>query len=128
GDAEGQHLLVLSAKNRKALEESGHRLADFLEANPDAGLADVAYTLFDGRTHFQQRRAVAARDRAHAISVLRATGRNAPVSHSPVENASAAFVFPGGGSQYPGMARALYRSEPLFRQAVDEGLGYLPAD
>jgi acyl transferase domain-containing protein/thioesterase domain-containing protein len=128
GDAEGQHVLVLSARNRKALEESGHRLADFLEANPDAALADVAYTLFNGRTHFQQRRAVAARHRAHAISALRATGRNAPTAHNPVENASPVFVFPGGGSQYPGMARALYRGEALFRQAVDEGLGYLPAD
>ena len=34
----------------------------------------------------------------------------------------------GGGAQYPGMARSLYRQEPAFRATVDEGLSFLPAD
>lgn len=125
---EGPHLLVLSGKNRKALDENGRRLADFLETTADAALPDVASTLFHGRTHFSHRRVVAARDRAHAISILRATGREAASAHTLVENAAATFVFPGGGAQYPGMGRSLYRQEPAFRQTVDEGLGYLPAD
>ena len=35
-------------------------------------------------------------------------------------------MLPGGGAQYPNMARGLYESEPLFRQIVDQGLR-LPA-
>ena len=128
-DGKGPHLLVLSAKSRKALDDSGRRLADFLASDSGMALADVASTLFHGRTHFAHRRAVAVRDRAQAISVLRATDRNAAAAHTLVEKASGAvFLFPGGGAQYPRMGQSLYRQEPTFRKTVDEGLGYLPAD
>src|SRR6185295_6425330 len=120
--------LVLSAKSRKALEDSSRRLADFLDSTDDATLPDVASTLFHGRTHFAHRRVVAASNRAHAVSVLRATDRNAG-AHTFVERASGAvFLFPGGGAQYPEMAGSLYRQEALFRATVDEGLSFLPAD
>lgn len=128
-DEAGPHFLVLSAKSRKALEEGGARLADFLASGSGPPLADVASTLFHGRTHFAHRRVVVARDRAQAISVLRASDRTAAAAHTLVEKASgAAFLFPGGGAQYPRMAQALYRQEATFRKTVDEGLGYLPAD
>ena len=29
------------------------------------------------------------------------------------------FMFPGQGSQYPGMAAGLYKSEPVVRRAID---------
>ncbi len=129
GDGEGPHLLVLSAKSRKALDESGRRLADFLASDANTALPDIASTLFHGRSHFAHRRAVAARDRTQAISVLRATDRSAAAAHTLVEKASGTvFLFPGGGAQHPGMGRSLYREDPVFRKTVDEGLGYLPAD
>lgn len=128
-DGEGPHVLVLSAKSRKALDESGQRLAEFLESKPEAALPDIAATLFHGRSHFVHRRAVAARDRAHAAALLRATDRNAAAAHQLVDDvAGAVFLFPGGGAQYPSMARWLYRNEASFRKTVDEGLSYLPAE
>ena len=128
-DGGGPQLLVLSAKSRKALDDSSRRFADFLSSNTDAALPDIASTLFHGRTHFAHRRVVAARDRAQAVSILRATDRNAAAAHTAVERASGAvFLFPGGGAQYPGMARSLYRQEPAFHATVDEGLSFLPAD
>lgn len=128
-DGEGPHLFVLSAKSRKALDDSSRRLADFLASDADTRLVDVASTLFDGRTHFAHRRVVAARDRTQAVSVLRASDRTAAAAHTLVEKASGAvFLFPGGGAQYPGMAQSLYRQEPAFRKTIDEGLSYLPAD
>jgi acyl transferase domain-containing protein/thioesterase domain-containing protein/acyl carrier protein len=126
GDA--PQFLVLSAKSRKALDDSSRQLADFLASHPETPLSDVGSTLFHGRAHFAHRRVVAAHDREQAISVLRAPDR-AAVAHTLVEQVSGAvFLFPGGGVQYPRMARSLYHEEPAFRKTVDEGLGYLPAD
>lgn len=124
----GPQVLVLTAKSRKALDEAGRRLAKHLEANPDLGLADVAATLIEGRKHFEHRRVAAVADRADAIALLLQPDTHRMFTHSPVEGqAEAVFLFPGGGAQYPHMARALYRDEPAFRRVVDEGLSYLPA-
>jgi thioredoxin 1 len=75
-------------------------LADFLDSDADAALPDIASTLFHGRTHFAHRRVVAARDRAQAVSILRATDRNAAAAHTLVEKPSGVvFLFPGGGAK-----------------------------
>jgi len=121
-------IIVLSAKSRKALDEAGRRLSKHLEANPDLALQDVAHTLFDGRRHFEHRRVAAVANRADAIALLAQTDTHRLFTHSPVDGkAEAVFLFPGGGAQYPHMARALYRDEPAFRRVVDEGLSYLAA-
>ncbi len=49
-----------------------------------------------------------------------------------IGNIPAVFMFPGGGAQYPGMGRALYEDETVFRSFVDEcahlALNYLETD
>ncbi|MCB9007028.1 MAG: type I polyketide synthase [Ardenticatenaceae bacterium] len=64
-------LLQLSAKSTEALEAMTQNLADYLEAHPDANLADVAYTLQTGRRTFTYRRMVVCRDVADAVATLR---------------------------------------------------------
>ncbi len=114
--AQPWQLLVLSAKTPAALEQAGANLAGFLSANPGASLADVAYTLQAGRKAFAYRRALAARDHAGALSAL--AGQASTAKADPGERA-VAFLFPGGGAQYPNMGRELYAGEPVFRAAVD---------
>ncbi|MCZ8100878.1 MAG: SDR family oxidoreductase [Burkholderiales bacterium] len=121
-------VLVFSARSRKALDEAGRRLADALDADPSLALSDAAYTLFNGRRHFDQRRIVAVRDRSDAIDVLRRPELRRGHTHTKTAASGAVFMFPGGGSQYAGMARSLYQSDPAFRATVDEGLSYLPQD
>src|SRR5690606_21951881 len=53
-------LLLLSARSKDALAAQAVRLADWLEAHPDASLDDVAYTLQVGRKQFEHRRIVVA--------------------------------------------------------------------
>ena len=48
-------LIALSARSAAALKQRRHDLACWLVANPDAQLADIAYTLGCGRHHFEQR-------------------------------------------------------------------------
>jgi len=108
-------VLPVSAKSRDSLEEATHRMVAFLESHPEVDLADVAYTLQARRTHFSFRRAVVAETREEAISALRAGATPAEVTRAP----QVAFVFPGQGTQYVGMGRALYDVEPVFRRASD---------
>lgn len=122
-------VLVLSAKNRKSLDAASRRLAAHLEAHSEISLADVAHTLFTGRTHFEHRRVLAADGREDAIRVLAAgeSSRAATASLQPAVS-GAVFLFPGGGAQHPGMTRDLYRRNETYRRTVDEGLSYLPSD
>ena len=42
-----------------------------------------------------------------------------PACLRPRTGARLVFLFPGQGSQYPGMAAGLYKSEPVVRRAID---------
>ncbi len=125
-DARPWHLLPLSAKTATALEAATGALAAHLEQHPEQPLGDVAYTLQVGRQAFQHRRIAVVRDREHAIHVLRGgeperlAGQKQEARGRPV-----AFLFPGVGTQHPGMGAGLYRTEPVFREAVDEVAGLL---
>ncbi len=116
-------LLCLSAQDRPALVE----LAAAAERALAAGtpLAQAAHTAGVGRAHFTERLAVVAGEASEARAALRAFIDGAP--HPALEQGSApksgplevVFLFTGQGSQYPGMARALYESAPVFREVID---------
>ncbi|ANS68114.1 hypothetical protein SLINC_5890 [Streptomyces lincolnensis] len=115
-------LLTVSAADEAALDRAVRRLADHLERHPDLPLADVAYTLRTGRARLPWRAAVVAPDTAGAPALLRraATGRVRVPAGS-----GAVLMFPGQGTQRPGMGRARYDSDPVYRASVDEGLAAL---
>ncbi len=108
--------LVLSARSAAALDAMSRRLADHLESETPH-LADVAYTLATGRRAFTHRRAVIATDGTGAITKLREEAREIT---APANAPKVAFLFPGQGSQYPGMTREIYDTETDFRDALDE--------
>jgi phthiocerol/phenolphthiocerol synthesis type-I polyketide synthase E len=114
-------LLTLSARSDEALVEAERRLGGYLTRHPDRDLADVAYTLHVGRRGFPHRRTHVARvgDRAAAVAALFSEegGRE---TASAAASPDVAFIFPGQGSQYPGMAHDLYDSEPLVKSVIDE--------
>jgi acyl transferase domain-containing protein/SAM-dependent methyltransferase len=112
-------LITLSARSVESLDRVTERLAAHLEAHPELALADVAFTLHVGRRAFPYRRALVTRsnDRADTIAGCRDPGRlvgGVATAPRPV-----VFMFPGQGSQYPGMAAGLYATEPVVRRAVD---------
>jgi len=117
--ATGPQLLFLSGRTPAAVATYATRLADHLAANPDANLADVGSTLLHGRKAFTHRACVVgttvdeavARLREFSPAATREAGKPAP---------DVVFLFPGQGSQYAGMGKALYASEPTFRAAIDD--------
>ena len=112
-------LLVLSARSEAALDLATTHLASHLESHPSLDLADVAFTLQAGRREFRHRRVLVcgSDDRAAAIEALGEPQRlsaSIAAAERPV-----VFMFPGQGSQYPGMAAGLYKTEPVARRAID---------
>ena len=116
----GAQLLVLSARTPHALGQAASQLASHLQQAPDINLADVAWTLAAGRKAFAHRVAVVADSAEAAASQLLSLETTANIARSkPTRASDVVFLFPGQGSQYAGMGRELYRSEPAFRQAFD---------
>lgn len=113
------HTLILSAKSERALGDMTNNLASHLQRNPSADLADIAYTLQMGRTHFAYRRAVVCESVAGAIDALISLPSSRSSTGVPAPDARVTFLFPGQGLQQVNMGRDLYESEPVFRECVD---------
>jgi acyl transferase domain-containing protein len=126
--ARARQLLLLSAKTTDALKEAAVNLAEHIESDPDINLADVAYTLQVGRSRMSQATAVVCESAAEAVAVLKDTDSLAMLNGAATGDRPVAFMFAGGGAQYPGMGHALYESEPVFRAAVDECLRLLESE
>lgn len=107
-------LLVLSGRTVQAVETAVSNLANHLEAHPKLNLADVAFTLANGRKPFTYRRFAVAQSAAHASDALRNPAQPIQAPPSPP---AVAFLFPGQGTQYAGMGQGLLHY-PLFRQTL----------
>jgi acyl transferase domain-containing protein/thioesterase domain-containing protein/acyl carrier protein len=122
----GPELFLLSARSDAAADRARERLAAHLENTPTISLADAAFTLQFGRKHFVHRRALVAKDAASAIEILRTQDpKRLFAGQAPAARASVAFMFPGGGAQYPGMGRDHYARGGAYKAALDECLSAL---
>jgi acyl transferase domain-containing protein len=114
------HLLVVSARSDPALQASRTQLAQHLEANPRANLADVAFTLQVGRVPFTHRAAIVAQNVGGAVAGLRELNEESVCSRITVEQPSVVFVLPGQGVNWGSSARELYTTDLSFKSALDQ--------
>ncbi|MEM7532859.1 MAG: type I polyketide synthase [Chloroflexota bacterium] len=125
------YLIPLSAKSEKALRELAHRYEQILEEDtPHAPetpqtLGDICFTAATGRTHLDHRLALTADSLANARRALSSfqrglTPANVRWGEALSNRPKIAFLFTGQGSQYIGMGRQLYESQPLFRQTLNQ--------
>lgn len=122
------HVLCISGRSKSALEANSQALAAHLRAHPDQPLADVAWTLKEGRRGFDKRRVLVAETHEEAARLLDEADNRRVFTHDRLGDApETVFMFPGGGAQYTYMGRDLYETEPVFAEWMDRGLDHLQA-
>ncbi|WP_442929756.1 type I polyketide synthase [Micromonospora sp. WMMC250] len=113
----------LSARSQQALRRQAAQLHAHLAGHPDLDSADVSYSLAVTRAHLDHRAVILARTREELLADLNrlAEGGVSPtlVQQKPLPDARTVFVFPGQGSQWPGMAARLMDTAPVFREHLD---------
>jgi amino acid adenylation domain-containing protein/non-ribosomal peptide synthase protein (TIGR01720 family) len=112
-------LVLLSAKSATALQDSRTALAKHLRDNPQLKLADIAYTLQQGRQHHQVRSVHSAATVDELLQLLDKPTR-VTQAHNREADHQLVFMFPGQGSQYINMAAGLYTQLPLFKALIDQ--------
>jgi phthiocerol/phenolphthiocerol synthesis type-I polyketide synthase E len=110
-------LFVLSARTPEALRTSARNLCGALSAHDAGSVDDVAFTLQVGRRELDYRCSVVAGDFRRAAEAL--ADSELHVHQSARDAVRPVFMFPGQGSQYPAMARELYREQRGFRDRID---------
>ena len=91
--------------------------------------ADTCHTAGVGRQHFPVRLALPCADYAEASAALGAYAAGRPTaklaSNVVSGDVGVVMMFTGQGSQYAGMGRELYDTEPVFREAIEACAGIL---
>jgi acyl transferase domain-containing protein len=119
-DGGPSRIVLLSTADPEALTRSAARLARHLErAHP--ALGDVTFTLATGRAVLAERMAVTGRTSAEVADRLR-TGTMVVRGRCTGGPAPVIFLFPGQGTQHPGMAVPYHRALPGFSSALDRCL------
>ncbi|MEV8420834.1 SDR family NAD(P)-dependent oxidoreductase [Streptomyces niveus] len=115
---------ALSARTPDALRGQAQRLLALLDQHPDPDVIDLGHALATTRSAFPHRAVLVGRDLDEFRRALDALATDT-VSASLIrgtarERGKAAFVFPGQGSQWTGMAVELLESAPVFAGRMRE--------
>ncbi|HEY4382947.1 MAG TPA: aminotransferase class III-fold pyridoxal phosphate-dependent enzyme, partial [Ktedonobacteraceae bacterium] len=119
------HLLTLSARSETALKQLVSRYERHIAHHPEQRLQDICYTANTGRSHFPHRLAIMARSSKSAqeqLQMFTIREKASGLWSGKTQNRrkpKIAFLFTGQGSQYPGMGKQLYETQPGFRRSLD---------
>jgi acyl transferase domain-containing protein/acyl carrier protein len=124
------YLLTLSTKTPTAMPSLIRRYAAFLKAEPVTDTASLCHTTHIGRSHFPHRVAFVGKSASDFARQLHASEtKNIHMDKQDKQDkrkkrieggiCELAFLFTGPGSEYSGMGRGLYASEPSFRKNMD---------
>ncbi|TVY84593.1 Atrochrysone carboxylic acid synthase [Lachnellula suecica] len=114
------HLVAASAKSKVSLKGNLERLIAYLDANPDASLANLAYTTTARRHHHNHRVAITTSDVAHLKKQLGSSLQSVD-THKPIPSIGPppiVFAFTGQGASHRSMSLELFHDSPYFRSQL----------
>ncbi|WP_329082794.1 type I polyketide synthase [Streptosporangium sp. NBC_01469] len=117
---------VVSARTEEGVHAQAARLREWLIRHPELDATDVAHSLLTTRAQLEWRGAVAGRDRDELLAGLAALADPAvpadvvEVTTEQAAERRVAFVFPGQGSQWEGMALGLLDAGGVFAESIAE--------
>ncbi|MGH3675903.1 MAG: mycobactin polyketide synthase MbtD [Mycobacterium sp.] len=118
---DGRVPVLLSAHDEDLIKGDAEVILRYLDRSP--GVESVAATLLRTRRTRRHRTVIRATDRTELADGLRAiaAGREHPLVARSSESACSrlAFVFPGQGTQWPGMGAQAYDRLPAYRAEAD---------
>jgi polyketide synthase 7 len=114
---------ILSAKSGQALRDQSGRLQEWVAGKPETEALDVAFSLATTRPAFESRAVVVGERREDLQGGLAMLARG-ELGDGVVQGVSGgaarvAFVLPGHGSQWVGMATELLDSSPAFARHME---------
>ena len=110
------HILALSARSQPALQKLREQYAEQL-GQTSAGLGDICFTANAGRTHFDDRASWLGATREQMQESLK---REPEAGGRAQGTPEITFLFSGQGSQYVGMGKELWETQPVFRRGLEE--------
>ncbi|MFC3691357.1 SDR family NAD(P)-dependent oxidoreductase [Chenggangzhangella methanolivorans] len=118
-------VLALSARSREALTALAASYSKTLEGRDAASARHVASSVAQTRDLLSRRLVLESDDATTWAETLKAIAeggeaKGAAIEQSVGREAPVAFAFAGNGSQWPGMGKKLYETNPTFRDKVDE--------
>ncbi|BBX73638.1 polyketide synthase [Mycobacterium shinjukuense] len=121
---------LVSARSARALVNQAQRLLAWVGADENVRALDVGWSLVNTRSTFQHRAVVVGADRTQLMDRLAGLASGEPGTGVVVGRARSVgktvFVFPGQGSQWPGMGAQLLDESPVFAEQMhrcDKALG-----
>jgi acyl transferase domain-containing protein len=118
------HILTSSARDETALRQLQESYVEALGSLREP-IADICYSANAGRATFDHRLFVVGANTEEIRQKLRDKKSE---GHSHASNKKAVWLFPGQGSQFHGMGKQLYDTQPIFRAAIDECAAILKSE
>lgn len=123
------HILTISARSSEALKALSERYINLLSMPEPLYLKDICHTAATCRSHFEHRMAVVAQNSGQAVELLKMAAQE--TSDQDIfqgrtgRRPRIVFLYTGQGSQYPNMGLELYKTQPIFKDAVDRCFDFI---